>query len=70
MAHDFFQKQSVKGAGVYLICNVLHDWSDKYAANILSNLIPALKKGSKVLVCNRLLPAPCALSPYQVRRQR
>ncbi|KAM0194417.1 hypothetical protein ACHAPC_000891 [Botrytis cinerea] len=70
MAHEFFQEQPVKGADVYLICNVLHDWSDKYAANVLSNLIPALKKGSKLLVCDRLLPAPCTLSPYQVRRQR
>ncbi|KAI9646648.1 hypothetical protein NHQ30_004645 [Ciborinia camelliae] len=70
MAHDFFQEQPVKGADVYLISNVLHDWSDKYAAKILGNLIPALKKGARVLVCDRCLPAPCELSPYQARRQR
>lgn len=70
MAHDFFQEQPVKGADVYFICNVLHDWSDKYAAKILQNLIPALKKGARVLACDRVLPAPCTLTPYQMRRQR
>ncbi|KAF7930035.1 hypothetical protein BELL_0651g00040 [Botrytis elliptica] len=70
MAHDFFQEQSVKGADIYLICNVLHDWSDKYAARILKGLIPALKRGARVLVCDRVLPAPCTLTPYQMRRQR
>lgn len=29
-AHDFFQEQPVKGADVYLLRLVLHDWSDKY----------------------------------------
>ncbi|TGO23406.1 hypothetical protein BPAE_0133g00040 [Botrytis paeoniae] len=70
MAHDFFQEQPVKGANVYLICNVLRDWSDRYAARILKILIPALKKGVRVLVCDRVLPAPCTLTPYQMRRQR
>ncbi|KAF7948564.1 uncharacterized protein EAE97_003975 [Botrytis byssoidea] len=70
MAHDFFQKQPVKGADLYLICNVLHDWSDKYAARILQNLIPALKRGARILGCDRVLPAPCTLTPYQMRRQR
>ncbi|KAJ8065082.1 hypothetical protein OCU04_005794 [Sclerotinia nivalis] len=70
MAHDFFQEQPVKGADLYLVSNVLHDWSDKYAAKILENLIPALKKGARVLVCDRCLPAPGTLSPYWARKQR
>ncbi|TGO38103.1 hypothetical protein BHYA_0082g00460 [Botrytis hyacinthi] len=70
MAHDFFGEQPVKEANLYLICNVLHDWSDKYAARILQNLIPALKRGARILVCDRVLPAPCTLTPYQMRRQR
>jgi hypothetical protein len=70
MAHDFFQEQPLKGADVYLISNVFHDWSDKYAAKILRNLIPALKKGARILVCDRCLPSPGTLSPYQARRQR
>ncbi|KAF7897087.1 hypothetical protein EAF00_005315 [Botryotinia globosa] len=70
MAHDFFEEQPVKGADLYLICNVLHDWSDKHAARILQNLIPALKRGARILVCDKVLPAPCTLTPYQMRRQR
>ncbi|TGO45530.1 hypothetical protein BOTNAR_0659g00040 [Botryotinia narcissicola] len=70
MAYDFFQEQPVKGADLYLICSVLHDWSDKYAARILQNLIPALKRGARILVCDRVLPAPCTLVPHQMRRQR
>jgi hypothetical protein len=70
MEHDFFQEQPVKGADIYLIRNVLHDWSDKYAARILGNLIPSLKKGARVLVCDRCLPPPGALSPYQARQPR
>ena len=31
MAHDFFTKQPIKGADVFLLCWILHDWSDKYA---------------------------------------
>jgi hypothetical protein len=70
MAHDFFQEQPVKGADTYLLSNVLHDWSDKYAAQIIRNLVPALKKGARVLVCDRCLPAPCQLSMYKERKQR
>ncbi|KAI4220773.1 MAG: hypothetical protein LQ349_008004, partial [Xanthoria aureola] len=55
-AHDFFQEQPVKGADVYLLRLVLHDWSDKYAVMIISALIPALKPGSKVVVNDRVIP--------------
>ncbi|TVY16272.1 O-methyltransferase gsfB [Lachnellula arida] len=70
IGHDFFTEQPVKGADIYLIRNVLHDWSDKYAAKILGNLIPALKKGARVLVNDRCLPPPGALSPYKSRQPR
>ncbi|CAG8955512.1 hypothetical protein HYFRA_00009464 [Hymenoscyphus fraxineus] len=70
MGHDFFTEQPVKDADIYLIRNVLHDWSDKYAAKILRNLIPALKKGARVLVNDRCLPPPGALSLYKARQPR
>lgn len=70
MPHDFFEEQPVKGADVYLVRNVLHDWPDKYAAKILGNLIPSLKKGARVLVNDRCLPLPGTLSPYQARQPR
>jgi len=70
MGHDFFMGQSVKGADIYLLRNVLHDWSDKYAASILGNLIPALKKGARVLVNDRCLPPPGAISLYKSRQAK
>ncbi|KAJ5538729.1 hypothetical protein N7494_008208, partial [Penicillium frequentans] len=54
--HDFFQDQPVKGADVYLLRHVLHDWSNKYARNILKSLIPALKPGAKVVINDRIIP--------------
>lgn len=70
MAHDFFHEQPVKGADVYFLRWVLHDWSDKYAVKILRNLIPALKRGARVLISDLCLPPPCQLTPYQERSSR
>jgi hypothetical protein len=65
MPHDFFTPQPVKGADIYFMRWVLHDWSDKYALRILRNLIPALKKGAKIILNESVLPEPGMLSPYQ-----
>jgi hypothetical protein len=70
MSHDFFKEQPVKGADIYYLRWILHDWSDKYAMKILQSLIPALKKGARVLVSDLCLPAPCTLSPYKERSAR
>ncbi|KAL8805329.1 MAG: hypothetical protein Q9182_002003 [Xanthomendoza sp. 2 TL-2023] len=70
MAHDFFQEQPIKGAEIYTLRWILHDWSDKYAARILRALIPALKPGAKVLVLESVLPAPGELSAYQEKAYR
>jgi SAM-dependent methyltransferase len=56
-AHDFFEEQPVKGADVYLLRLVLHDWSDKYATKIIQSLIPALKPGAKLVINERVIPA-------------
>lgn len=53
--HDFLTPQPVKDADVYLLRQILHDWPDKYAQKILRNLIPALKPGVKVILCDRVL---------------
>lgn len=70
MQHDFFEEQPVRGADVYLLRWVLHDWSDKYAVRILRNLVPALKRGARVLAVDLCLPPPGALSPYRERSVR
>jgi len=56
MAHDFHTLQPIKGADVYFYRWILHNHSDKYAVNMLRQLIPALKKGAKVLINDYCLP--------------
>ncbi|KAF2113610.1 hypothetical protein BDV96DRAFT_601098 [Lophiotrema nucula] len=70
MAHDFFVEQPVKGADIYYLRWILHDWSEKYAIKILQNLIPALKPGARVLVSELCLPPSTGLSPYKQRSAR
>ncbi len=53
--HDFFNKQTVP-ADVFLIKSVLHDWPDKYAVQIIQNLVPVLKPGSHVLIFDIVVP--------------
>lgn len=54
--HDFFKDQPVKGADVYLLRLILHDWPDKYAKMIIKALIPALKPGAKIVINDRVVP--------------
>jgi len=62
--HNFFEEQPVKNADVYFLRSVLHDWSDKYAVQILKNLVPALKNGAKVILNEVCLPEPNLLPNY------
>ena len=62
MAHDFFTPQLNIGADVYLLRYILHNWSDKYCLCILRNLLPALKDGVRIFVCEYVLPEPAETS--------
>ncbi|TVY55639.1 O-methyltransferase gsfB, partial [Lachnellula suecica] len=55
MAHDFFETQPVKGADVYLFRWIFHNHSDKYSEKMLRALIPALKKGARVVINEQCL---------------
>ena len=70
MAHDFFTEQPVKNADVYYFRWIFHNWSDKYSAQILRNLIPALKRGARIVVSEFCLPEPGMLSAYQEKPLR
>ncbi|KAI1768618.1 S-adenosyl-L-methionine-dependent methyltransferase [Hypoxylon sp. FL1150] len=49
--YDFFTPQPLKGARVYFMHNVLHDWSNEPAVKILKNVADAMEKGySKLLI--------------------
>jgi hypothetical protein len=65
-AHDIFNPQKVE-ADVYFFRWVLHGFPDKYAIEVLHALIPALKKGAKVVVNDGVIPEPGAIPwmPYR-----
>lgn len=54
--HDFFTEQPVKGARVYFMHNVLHDWPDAVALDILRKLAVSMEKGySRLLIHESLV---------------
>ncbi|KAF2659031.1 S-adenosyl-L-methionine-dependent methyltransferase [Lophiostoma macrostomum CBS 122681] len=66
-AHDFFTEQPIKDADVYFLRWILHDFSDKYCIKILRALVPALKKGARIVLMEHILPEPGTISAYQQR---
>jgi hypothetical protein len=70
MGHNMFTDQPVKGACVYLLRYVLHDWPDKYCIKVLQHLIPAMKGGARVVIQEHLLPEPGTLSMLQEMQLR
>ena len=65
--HDFFTPQPIKDADVYFFRAIFHDYSDKYAVQILQNLVPALKKGARVIIQDPHLPVKGTVSPWRER---
>ena len=56
--HDFFTEEPVKGAEVYLMRFILHDYPDKYAAKILQGIVPAMGRNSRIIVMDGVVPDP------------
>lgn len=54
--HDFFEGQTVKGKDIYFFRWIFHNLSDPYCVKILKGLVPALRKGTRVLVFEMVLP--------------
>ncbi|KAI1767039.1 S-adenosyl-L-methionine-dependent methyltransferase [Hypoxylon sp. FL1150] len=55
-AYNFITETVTRKADVYVFRHIFHDWSDQYGAKILKNLVPALKKGSKLWLSEVVLP--------------
>lgn len=70
MEHNFFAPQPVKNADVYFLRNILHNWTDKDAVQILRALIPALKCGATVLIADEVLPPQGSTTPQVERTMR
>ena len=64
-AHDFFQEQPIKDADAFFLRSILHNWSDKYAVQILKNLIPAMDPATKIYINEVCLPEPGRTPSYR-----
>ncbi|KAK8055068.1 O-methyltransferase [Apiospora rasikravindrae] len=64
---DFFTEQPVI-ADVYYFKSIFHNWADKYSVKILQNLVPALKKGARIIIHERILPGLESLTTVDARR--
>lgn len=48
--HNFFDKNPVKGAEVYWLRYIIHDWSDDYCVQILSAIRRSMGPKSRILI--------------------
>ncbi|EEU34029.1 uncharacterized protein NECHADRAFT_63896 [Fusarium vanettenii 77-13-4] len=56
--YDFFTAQPVKGADVYLLRTIIHDWPDADAIKILRGIVEAMGPSSRLLIMDMVLPKP------------
>ncbi|KAK5169331.1 uncharacterized protein LTR77_005306 [Saxophila tyrrhenica] len=72
MEHDFFTPQpaATKGAAVFFMRWILHNWPDAYCHGILQALIPSLRKDARILIMEQLMPEPGSISIVQERGMR
>jgi hypothetical protein len=68
--HDFYTPQPVKGADVYFYRWILHNQSTAYCVRMLRALIPAMKKGARVLVNDHCLKEPGLETAWDERIMR
>lgn len=62
--HDFFAPQPVKGARVYTLKSIIHDWPDDDALKILRNIAAAMEPGySKLWIIDGIVPETNAPKP-------
>ncbi|GAB1193722.1 hypothetical protein APSETT444_002950 [Aspergillus pseudonomiae] len=54
-AHDFFTEQTSKGADIYYLKSILHDWDDIASRKILSNIAKVMEPHSRLLINEMIL---------------
>jgi hypothetical protein len=57
--HDFFTEQPVKGADVYFLRDVLHNWTDEEAIRILSLTRAAATSSSRLVIFDPIVTPTC-----------
>ena len=67
--YDFFTPQPIKDADVYFFRRIFHDWPDHKCIEILKNLVPSMKLGSRVILDETILtpPGDPHANPFNVR---
>jgi hypothetical protein len=67
IGHDFFEPQpdQAKGASVYFLSHVLHDWPDEDCRRIMEHIVEAMGPESRIILCESLLPEPGQLLQCQ-----
>jgi hypothetical protein len=69
--YDIFSgPQPVQHADVYFFRAIFHNWSDLKCKEILANLLPALKPGAHVVICDIVLPEQCDAPSYEQQYTR
>ena len=63
--YNFFTEQSIKGADIYFLRLVMHDWPDDQAITILRNQVPAMGSQSRIILNEICLPNVGAVTCYQ-----
>ncbi|KAK3340029.1 S-adenosyl-L-methionine-dependent methyltransferase [Neurospora tetraspora] len=65
--HNFFdpQPEPARGAAVYFMRNILHNWSDLYCRRILKPIAEAMGKESRIVNCDIILPEPNSVPKTQ-----
>ena len=67
--HDFFTRQT-EIAKCYFFRMIFHGFSDKYCVKILQALVPALRKGSLIIINDGGLPEPGTAGYLEERAMR
>ncbi|KXX74603.1 6-hydroxytryprostatin B O-methyltransferase [Madurella mycetomatis] len=67
--HDFFAPQT-EVTECYFLRMIFHGFSDKYSVRILQALVPALRKGSLVVINDGALPEPGTVCYLEERAMR
>lgn len=70
--HNFFEPQpeAARGAAVYFLRNILHDFSDQYCRRILKQIVGAMSPDSRLVICDIVLPPPNTIPKTQEARVR
>ncbi|KAF7344103.1 S-adenosyl-L-methionine-dependent methyltransferase [Mycena venus] len=57
--HDFFTPQPQTGASIFLLKQIMHDWSDENCKKILTHLWDAAGSDTRLLLFDTIMPLTC-----------